>query len=124
MNEWRRFGKSVRDAWTGILHTIATQRNMRIHLVFTVMALFGLWWLNIPRGEAIAVILTIGLVLALETVNTAIEAVVDLVVSEYHPLAKIAKDAAAGAVLIAAIAAVIIGAYVFFPPLLTKLTTS
>ncbi len=61
------------------------------------------------------------LVMVLEVVNTAIEAVVDLVTEEFHPLAKIAKDCAAGAVLIAAFSSVIIGLAVFGPPLLVKL---
>lgn len=123
MKEWRRFAKSVACAWNGILHTIRTQRNMQIHLAVTILVLPALWWLEIPRGDRLLVFFAIGLVLALETVNTAIEAAVDLVTKEQHPLAKIAKDAGAGAVLIAVIAAVLIGLYVFLPPLLAFLTT-
>ncbi len=123
MKEWRRFAKSCSYAWSGILHTVRTQRNMQIHLAVAILVLIGMWWLEIPRGDRLLVFFAIGLVLALETLNTAIEAAVDLVTKEQHPLAKIAKDAGAGAVLIGVITAVVIGLYVFLPPLLALLHT-
>jgi len=123
LKEWHRFAKSVSYAWAGIRHTIRTQRNMQIHLVFAVLVIGAMWWLEIPRGDRLLVFFAIGLVFALETLNTAIEAAVDLITTERHPLAKVAKDAAAGAVLIAAITAVLIGLYVFGPPLWTLVKT-
>ncbi|WP_134686908.1 diacylglycerol kinase family protein [Brevibacillus migulae] len=123
MKEWHRFARSVSYAWAGILHTIRTQRNMQIHLTVTVLVLVAMWWLEIPRGDRLLVFFAIGLVLALETFNTAIEAAVDLVTTERHPLAKIAKDAGAGAVLIGVFTAVLIGLYVFVPPLWTLVNT-
>jgi undecaprenol kinase/diacylglycerol kinase (ATP) len=100
------------------MHALRTERNMQIHLAVTVLVLAAMWWLDISRTERLLVFFAIGLVWAMETLNTAIEAVVDQITSVCHPLAKIAKDAAAGAVLISVITAVIIGLYVFLPPLL------
>jgi diacylglycerol kinase len=74
--------------------------------------------LRVSRIEWAIITLLIALVLTLEAVNSAIEATVDLVTSEYHPLAKIAKDVAAGAVWLMAITSVVIGAIIFLPPLL------
>lgn len=123
MNQWKRFARSVTHAWAGIRHVLQTQRNMKIHAAAAVIVLLTAWWLEIPRGDWALVVLAIGLVLALETVNTAIEAVVDLVTQERHPLARIAKDAGAGAVLLAAITSVVIGLCVFGPPLMAKWET-
>lgn len=120
MNQWHRFVRSVTHAWNGIRHVLQTQRNMKIHAVAAVIVLLAAWWLEIPRGDWMLVVFAIGLVLSLETVNTAIEAVVDLVTPERHPLARIAKDASAGAVLLAAITSVVIGLCVFGPPLMAK----
>lgn len=75
-------------------------------------------WLGISRMEWCVCLILFGLILGLEMVNTAIEVVTDLVSEEYHPLAKKAKDTAAGAVLIAAIAAGVIGVIIFLPRLL------
>ncbi len=77
--------------------------------------------LRIERDEWLALVLTIALVLAAEGVNTAVEAVVDLASPVYHPLAKVAKDVAAGTVLLTAIASVIVGLILFLPRLLSLL---
>jgi diacylglycerol kinase (ATP) len=91
------------------------ERNMKIHFGFTILVvLFGLL-LKISATEWCLCFVLFGLILGLELVNTAIEAVVDLVTEEYRPLAKRAKDAAAGAVLIAAIMAAITGLIIFIP---------
>jgi diacylglycerol kinase len=79
----------------------ARSGNMRIHLVAAALALFASLYLRLERAYVAIVVLCIALVIALELVNTAIEAVVDLMTVAHHPLAKIAKDAAAGAVLVA-----------------------
>jgi len=120
LKEWRRLGRSFACAMEGIVHTVKTQRNMQIHLVAAVLALAAAWWLEIDRTEVIWVLIAITLVLVLELVNTAIESVVDLVTSDWHAKAKVAKDAAAGAVLVGAILSVAIGMAVFGPPLYEK----
>lgn len=117
MKEWRRLASSFAYAMEGIVHTVKTQRNMQIHLVAALFVMAAAWWLEIDRTEVIWVLIAITLVLAMELVNTAIEAVVDLVTPDWHAKAKVAKDAAAGAVLIAAILSVAIGIAVFGPPL-------
>jgi diacylglycerol kinase (ATP) len=101
-------------AFQGILYATRTQRNMRIHLVAAALVMFAALYLRLERAYVAIVMLCIALVIALELVNTAIEAIVDLMTVAHHPLAKIAKDAAAGAVLVAAMASVIVGYLVFY----------
>lgn len=110
--------KSFGYAFEGIIHTIQKERNMQIHCCAAVLVTaFGLW-LGLSREEWFVCLILFGLVMSLECVNTAVEAVVDLATQERHPLAKKAKDAAAGAVLIAAIFAAVIGLWIFLPKLL------
>ncbi|HWQ75514.1 MAG TPA: diacylglycerol kinase family protein [Syntrophomonas sp.] len=113
---------TMRDSFTfaikGIITAIVSGRNMRIHLLAAVMAIAVGWWLGINRWEWAIICLTIFMVLAAETLNTAVEKTVDLVTRDYHPLAKQAKNLAAGAVLLAAINAVIVGLLIFGPYLL------
>ncbi|HWQ15725.1 MAG TPA: diacylglycerol kinase family protein [Roseiflexaceae bacterium] len=108
---------SFGHAFRGIGHLVATQRNAQIHCALAVAAAALGFGLRIERGEWLALILTIALVLAAEGVNTAVESTVDLAAPGYHPLAKVAKDVAAGTVLLTAIAAVIVGAVIFLPRL-------
>ena len=91
---------------------------MQIHCVATVVVVLAGIWLGLSRTEWCICQILFGLILGLELVNTAVEAVVDLASEDYHPLAKKAKDTAAGAVLIAAIAAAVIGVIIFGPKLL------
>ncbi|GAA4706253.1 diacylglycerol kinase family protein [Brevibacillus fulvus] len=121
MNEWLRFRKSVAYAWSGVIRTIRTEPNMRIHLAFAGLVPLAGWWLQISRYEWLIVLGCIALVISLELVNTAIEATVDLLTTEYHPKAKVAKDAGAAAVLIAALFSAIIGLVIFVPPLWQKI---
>lgn len=116
-----RFLHSLRFAWAGIRHAVMTQTNMRIHLFFAAVVLVAAWWLAIPRTDLLIVLLFIALVVSLELINTAIEAAVDLVTTSLHPLAKAAKDTAAGAVLVAAAASVVAGIIIFGPPLYDKI---
>jgi len=95
---------------------------MKIHLVMAVLAAAGGVLFKITRGEWGLLVLTIFLVLTAETVNTALEKTVDLVTSEYHPLARTAKNAAAGAVLLTALNAVIMGFIIFYPHLIKWMT--
>lgn len=107
----RSFGYAIE----GIVHVLKTQRNMKVHLTATlVVATVGLF-LRLSLYEWLAVSFTIFFVLAAECINTAIEAIIDLVSPKAHPLAKIAKDCAAGAVLLAAINSVVVALLVFGP---------
>lgn len=121
MGEMKRLVRSFGYALEGIAYTIKTQRNMQIHVGAAILALGASWLLQVTWDRVLLVFFSIFLVLILEIVNTAIEATVDLVTAEFHPLAKIAKDAAAGAVLMAAILSFIVGIYVFSGPLLKVL---
>ena len=109
---------SFRYAFAGFKHVLRTQRNPRIHLgVAAVVTLAGLV-LRLPPLEWAVVVLTIGFVIVTETINTVVEVAVDLVVEEYHVLAKLAKDISAAAVLIAALTSVLVGMLIFIPHLL------
>ncbi len=108
---------SFRFASTGVRFLFATQRNARIQGAAGVAALALAAILRLPRVEWAILVLTIAFVLVLEGVNTALETLVDLVTLDYHPLAKQTKDLAAGAVWLAALAAVAVGALLFLPRL-------
>ncbi len=114
---------SFKHAFSGMWHVLRTQRNARIHLsIASVVVALGLW-LGLSPTEWAIIALTIALVLAAEALNTVAETAVDLATAEYHPLAKTAKDAAAGAVLLMAIAAVVVGLLILGPPLWAALLT-
>ncbi len=109
---------SFRYAGAGVGYALRTQRNFRIHLMVGTLALSLGFWLHLSAVEMAIIGLTSGVVLTMELLNTAIEAVVDLTVQQtYHELAKIAKDCAAGAVLISALGAVIVAGLLLLPPL-------
>ncbi|AKG20760.1 diacylglycerol kinase family protein [Calothrix sp. 336/3] len=109
---------SFKYAWCGIAYAFQTQRNFRIHVAVFVLALTLSFVLRLRPVEIATITITSGLVLALELINTAIESLVDLTVKQtYHDLAKIAKDCAAGAVLVAAFVAIIVAAILLLPPL-------
>ena len=110
--------KSFGYAFQGIFNTIRKERNIKIHCAAAILVtIFGIW-LQISKTEWMICFILFGLILALELVNTAVEATVDLFTEERKPLAKKAKDAAAGAVLIVAIFAAVIGILIFIPKLL------
>jgi len=111
-------GRSFSFAGQGVWHVIRTQRNMRVHLLAAVAAIAVGLALRIDATDWACILTVIGLVLTAETLNTVVEAVVDLCTDEFHPLAKAAKDMAAGAVLISSAAAVGVGIAVFLPRLL------
>jgi len=112
------FLRSVRCALQGMVHAVRSQRNARVQLVVAVLVVLLGNVVGLERTEWCVVALTIGAVLAAETANTALEAIVDLVSPEYHEQARIAKDAAAGAVLIVAVCAVVVGVLIFGPPVI------
>ncbi len=109
--QYRSFGY----AFKGLRSCIGKEQNLGTHLLVAVAVLAAGWLFGISRGEWIAVILCIGIVIGAELINSAIERVVDLASPDYHPLAGQAKDIAAGAVLIVAIAAAAVGLIVFLP---------
>ena len=113
---------SFRYAAQGLLYGFRSQRNFRIHVVTgAVVFAMGLW-LQLPLGQLAVLVLTVTAVLVLELLNTAIEAVVDLAIGrQFHPLARIAKDCAAAAVLVAALASILIALLLLVPPLLSRL---
>jgi len=106
--------KTFNYAIDGIIYTLKSQRNMKIHYAIAILVLFLTLFLNLSRIEIIAVFFSISLVILSEMFNTAIEKTVDLVTTEYNPLAKIAKDVAAGAVLISALNSIMVAYLVFF----------
>lgn len=109
------FWRALRFAMEGIVYMVRTQRNARIHLVILFLVIVAGILLKVTLLEWGLIVVVSGLVLSLEAVNSGIEALVDMVQPDHHPLAKAAKDAAAGAVLLAAIAAVGVGLIVFGP---------
>ena len=111
----RKLKDSFRFAVQGIFTVFKTERNMRIHTVATVFVIVSAALLDFKAWEWVAVISAINFVVVTEIINTAIEATVDLVVSDFHPLAKVAKDVAAGAVLFSAFCAITIGFIVYWP---------
>lgn len=116
-----RIVRSFYYAFAGLAHLFRTQRNARIHAVMGILACAVAAWLGVSRAEWAVLVFTIALVLILEGLNTAVEAAIDLASPRYHPLAKAAKDLAAGMVLIAAIASVAVGLLILGPPLWRKL---
>ncbi|HZM21365.1 MAG TPA: diacylglycerol kinase family protein [Anaerolineales bacterium] len=111
------FGHAFRGWW----YVLNTQHNAWIHsMVAIVVFILGLW-LNIHARDWAVLVLTIAMVFTAEFINTAIEAVVDLASPVHHPLGKVGKDVGAGAVLVAALAAVLIGLLILGPPLWARL---
>ncbi|MGB9792030.1 MAG: diacylglycerol kinase family protein [Thermacetogeniaceae bacterium] len=111
----RSFSESFRDAWTGLVFCVRSQRNMQIHLVAAAAVLMAVFWLGLSRIELAVVVFAISFVLVAEMFNTAVEKTIDLYTTAYHPIARLAKHIAAGAVLIAAVNAVATGLLVILP---------
>lgn len=115
------FFRSLRHAADGVAHFVRTQRNARRHLVAAALVVAAGAWLRVGSRDWALLLLAIGFVIAAEALNTAIEAVVDLASPEIHPLAKTAKDVAAGGVLLAALTAAAVGLLILGPPLWERL---
>ncbi len=109
---------SFHYAVKGIVYAFYWERNMKIHGICTAAIVVVGLFLHISRMDWIALFLTIGLVIAIEMMNTATEALVDLVTEEYRHFAAVAKNVAAGAVLVTATLAIIIGLLIFLPYLI------
>lgn len=114
-NKNKNIIESFKHAYNGIIYAVTRERNMHIHItIATLVILFGIFF-EISYVEWLACLILIGLVISLELVNTAIEATVDLITVEENSLAKVAKDASAGAVFVLAILSAFIGIIIFLP---------
>lgn len=113
----RKYVRSAMYALEGIAFAVKTQRNFRFHCFAAIIAVALGLWLSISSAQWCLIILSIGIVMSAELVNTAIEQAVNLASPDVHPVAKAAKDTAAAAVTVAALAAAGIGCIVFGPPL-------
>lgn len=110
--------KSFKYAFNGIFYCMRTQHNFWIHLLATIIVILLGFLFDISRAEWLLLIFSIGLVLCLEIINTAIEYLVDIISPQHQKAAGLAKDLAAGAVLIGAITAILIGLIIFSPKFL------
>jgi len=117
-SEWAKFIAGFGYAFNGLWYAIRTQRNVRVHVLIALLAIVLGIVLRISAVEFALIFVAITAVFIAEMFNTVFELCVDLASPEYHPLAKIAKDVAAGAVLLNAMLSVIIGLFVFGPHLL------
>ena len=113
--------KSFAVAFAGIGRAFASELHMKIHLVFAIAALAACWILQVEMWGWCVVVICIGMVISAEVLNTALEALCDRVTTERDDQIKIAKDAAAGAVLVLAITSVVAGLIVYIPAILKLL---
>lgn len=113
----RNVWQSLAFAFAGMRHALQSQRNLRIHVTIAAAVVITGLALRISRTEWAVVVTLIALVIGLELLNTAIETLVDLTSPVPHPLAKVAKDTAAGAILVAAAGSAIVGLIIFLPRL-------
>ncbi|MGY0372400.1 diacylglycerol kinase [Clostridium sp. JNZ J1-5] len=109
---------SFNYAIEGMIYTVRTQRNMKIHMVSALIVLSACFFYDLSKLELLILTITITMVLVCEMINTAVECAIDATTNYYHPLAKIAKNVAAGAVLITAINSVLVGYIIFWDRLL------
>lgn len=112
---------SFKHAGEGILHGIKAERNMKIHVGIMCLVILLGRMVHLSQVEWYVCIILFAMVIGLELVNCAVEAVVDMVTEVRHPLAKVAKDTAAGAVLVCAISAIMIGCMLFIPKIIDRI---
>ncbi|MDN5321774.1 MAG: diacylglycerol kinase [Clostridia bacterium] len=124
MKKRRKFLSGFNFALQGIIYCIQNERHMRFHIFAAAIALLFGWYLNISGMEWLILVFSITLVIVLEMINSAIENTIDMFTNEYHPLAEVAKNVAAGAVLVAALNALVVGAVVFLPKLFNFLSNA
>ncbi len=117
---WRTF-RAFKYSYEGFKYAYTHEQSMLLHVTATVMAVSAGLWLEIDKYEWFFVLLLIGLVVGIELLNTAIEAVVDLITEKQHPLAKIAKDTDSEAVFALSITAFVGGCIIYLPNLIEKL---
>ena len=119
--EIRQRLNSFQYAFEGLWYVLRTQKNSWIHVLVSLAVIALGLWLRLSRFEWVIIILTIAMVWMAELMNTALEAIVDMTMPETHPLAKVAKDVSAAAVLLGACAAVMVGFLILGPPLWQRL---
>lgn len=105
---------SFNYAVSGIITSLKTEKNMKVHYIIAIVIIISSLFFDFTRIEFLLLLFSISLVVITEMINTALERVVDLITEDFHPLARIVKDVAAGAVLIAAINSIIVGYLLFF----------
>lgn len=117
-NRLRRHTVSFHNAFAGIRSALQTQVNLKIHFIAGILALGLGYYLNISHLEYLVIILTIGTVIVSEMANTSLEHLADAVTLEHNEYIKMAKDVAAGSVLLTALFSIVIGLVIFLPKLL------
>lgn len=105
-----RFNHAV----SGIIIALKTEKNLRIHYIIALIVIILSLFFDFSRVEFLLLLFAVSLVVVMEMINTAIERTIDLITSDYHPLARLVKDVSAGAVLVAALNSVIVGYLLFF----------
>ena len=113
--------KSLRYALAGWLYMLRYQKNTRIQAVFSVAVMALAFWLGLPPRDWAVLVVIITMNWMAEFINAALEAAVNLASPQLHPMARVCKDVGAAAVLLAAVAAVLVGAFILAPPLLERL---
>lgn len=113
--------ESFNNAINGIISTVRSERNMKLHITASVVVLVLSLFYDLTRAEFMIVCTTIAIVIICELFNTAIEVIIDTIIGIYHPKAKIVKDTAAGAVFVSAILSLLVGYFIFFDRLSTSL---
>ena len=123
-NKWKNqsFLNALKNALNGIKYTFKTQRNLKIQIIFALLAICAGLFFRLSTIEWIILSLTIFLVLIVELINTAIETTVDMFTMEYNEKAKNAKDASAGAVTLMAIASIVVGMFLFIPKIINLIS--
>lgn len=113
--DYKKQLRSFGYAWKGICSCVGKEQNLSFHLIVTICVVAAGWGFCITWGEWVAIVLCIGVVIAAELFNSAIERLVDQVSPQRHPVAGQVKDIAAGAVLVCALAAIVVGLIIFIP---------
>ena len=112
-------GIGFRFAWNGLIEMIKSEQNMKIHILAAIIVIFIGFYAHLSLTEWAIIIIVIGFVMAMEMINTSIEKLIDYLKPDIHPTAKIIKDISAGAVLVAALTALVVGLIIFIPKLIT-----
>ena len=118
---FKRFLASWKNSWDGLSYAYTHEQSLFIHGFASILAIVLGLFLKISFNQWAVVLIALVVVLAVELLNTSIEATVDLITSEYHPLAKIAKDCGSAATLVSSLAAAIICCFIFIPKLMILL---
>lgn len=114
----KRFIYSVKNSLDGLVYAYTNEQSLTIHTVIIVLVLLSGFYFNATRTQWAVIVIVMVMIVVAELINTAIEAVVDLVTKEYHPLAKVAKDCASAAVFVSSLLAACLYIYVFLPQII------